>query len=145
MPILRLRWQGDPDNWAIGIYKASSGQYTETELPAAFGGAKGRWSRGHFRQLHPCGRGLGQLDAWELGSAGYRVMLVLQAWEFVPGTNFIDFMDRGVAEAAAVIAVLSRSYLSSRFGKWEWQTAILANPDDPAAKLITVRVEECPL
>ncbi|HEY1698921.1 MAG TPA: toll/interleukin-1 receptor domain-containing protein, partial [Trebonia sp.] len=81
--------------------------------------------------------------AWELESAGYRV--VLQAWDFVPGTNFIDFMDRGVAGAAAVIAVLSRSYLSSRFGKWEWQTAILANPDDPAAKLITVRVEECPL
>jgi WD40 repeat protein len=81
--------------------------------------------------------------AWELESAGYRV--VLQAWDFVPGTNFVDFMDRGVAGAAAVIAVLSRSYLSSRFGRWEWQTAILADPDDPEAKLITVRVEECPL
>jgi WD40 repeat protein len=81
--------------------------------------------------------------AWELESAGYRV--VLQAWDFVPGTNFVDFMDRGVAEAAAVIAVLSRSYLSSRFGRWEWQAAILADPDDPAAKLITVRVQECPL
>jgi hypothetical protein len=27
--------------------------------------------------------------AWELESAGYRV--VLQAWDFVPGTNFVDF------------------------------------------------------
>ena len=45
-PILRLRWQGDPDNWAIGIYKASTGQYTETELPAAFGGAEGTPEQG---------------------------------------------------------------------------------------------------
>ena len=41
MPILRLRWQGSRDEWAIGIYKASTGQYSETELPAAFGGATG--------------------------------------------------------------------------------------------------------
>ena len=40
-PILRLRWQDDPDNWAIGICKASTGQYSETELPAPFGGAEG--------------------------------------------------------------------------------------------------------
>jgi hypothetical protein len=36
-PILRLRYQGSADCWAIGIYLASSGQYTETELPACFG------------------------------------------------------------------------------------------------------------
>ena len=46
MPILRLRWQGDPDNWAIGIYKASTGQYSEAELPAAFGGAEGTPEQG---------------------------------------------------------------------------------------------------
>ena len=36
-PIPRLRYQGSADCWAIGIYLASSGQYTETELPACFG------------------------------------------------------------------------------------------------------------
>ena len=36
-PILRLRWQGSADEWAIGIYKASTGQYTESELPTSFG------------------------------------------------------------------------------------------------------------
>jgi hypothetical protein len=45
-PILRLRWQGDPDNWAIGICKASTGHYTESELPAAFGGAEGTPEQG---------------------------------------------------------------------------------------------------
>jgi len=45
-PILRLRWQGDPGNWATGIYKASTGQYTENELPAASGGAEGTPEQG---------------------------------------------------------------------------------------------------
>lgn len=35
-PILRLRYQGSADHRAIGIYLASSGQYTEAELPASF-------------------------------------------------------------------------------------------------------------
>ncbi len=36
-PILRLRYQGSADRWVIGIYMASTGQYTESELPASFG------------------------------------------------------------------------------------------------------------
>ena len=40
-PILRLRYQGSADRWAIGIYLASTGQYTESELPASFGPTTG--------------------------------------------------------------------------------------------------------
>ena len=36
-PILRLRYQGSADRWAIGIYLASSDRYTESELPSSFG------------------------------------------------------------------------------------------------------------
>jgi hypothetical protein len=36
-PILRLRYQGSADRWAIGIYLASSDRYTESELPTSFG------------------------------------------------------------------------------------------------------------
>jgi hypothetical protein len=36
-PILRLRYQGSADHWAIGIYLASSDRYTESELPTSFG------------------------------------------------------------------------------------------------------------
>ena len=64
--------------------------------------------------------------AWEFEAAGYRTML--QAWDFVPGTNFIDFMDRGVREAAFVIAVLSDRYLKSTYGRLEWQAALRADP-----------------
>ena len=36
-PILRLRYQGSADRWAIGIYLASDQRYTEAELPTSFG------------------------------------------------------------------------------------------------------------
>ncbi|MEV6482471.1 TIR domain-containing protein [Streptomyces sp. NPDC051576] len=81
--------------------------------------------------------------AWTLEEAGYRT--VLQAWDFVPGTNFVDFMDRGVSESAAVIAVLSRNYERSRFGRMEWQAALRADPDAPERRLLTVRVEDIPV
>jgi hypothetical protein len=45
-PILRLRYQGSADRWAIGIYLASSGQYTESELPASFGATTGTPEQG---------------------------------------------------------------------------------------------------
>ncbi|MEU8799718.1 TIR domain-containing protein [Spirillospora sp. NPDC048819] len=81
--------------------------------------------------------------AWQLEAAGHRTMM--QAWDFVPGTNFIDFMDRGLSEARAVVAVLSRNYLRSRYGRMEWMAALRADPDDPARKLVTVRIEDCPI
>jgi hypothetical protein len=36
-PILRLRYQGSADRWAIGIYLASSDRYSEAELPTSSG------------------------------------------------------------------------------------------------------------
>jgi hypothetical protein len=45
-PILRLRYQGSADRWAIGIYLASTGQYTESELPASFGPKTGTPEQG---------------------------------------------------------------------------------------------------
>ncbi len=45
-PILRLRYQGSADHWAIAIYKASTGQYTESELPGPFGPATGTPEQG---------------------------------------------------------------------------------------------------
>ncbi|WP_043638857.1 TIR domain-containing protein [Nonomuraea candida] len=81
--------------------------------------------------------------AWELEAAGYKTMI--QAWDFVPGTNFIDFMDRGVSQAQLVVAVLSRNYLGSRYGRMEWQAALRADPDNPSNKLVTIRLEDVPL
>jgi hypothetical protein len=40
-PILRLRYQGPADQWAIAIYRYSSESYTEAELPTSFGPRSG--------------------------------------------------------------------------------------------------------
>ncbi|WP_405177121.1 TIR domain-containing protein [Nocardia sp. NBC_01377] len=77
--------------------------------------------------------------AWQLETAGHRTLI--QAWDFVPGTNFIDFMDRGVRESAVVIAVLSDNYVGSRYGTMEWQAAFRTDP----GKLLPVRIAECTL
>ncbi|MGH3700876.1 MAG: TIR domain-containing protein [Pseudonocardiaceae bacterium] len=77
--------------------------------------------------------------AWQLEAAGHRTLL--QAWNFVPGVNFIDFMDRGVRDSALVVAVLSRNYLKSHYGRMEWQAALRTDH----TKLITIRIDDCPL
>ncbi|MGH3827362.1 MAG: TIR domain-containing protein, partial [Pseudonocardiaceae bacterium] len=77
--------------------------------------------------------------AWQLETAGYHTRV--QAWDFVPGGNFIDFMDRGVQDSAVVVALLSRNYSKSRYGRMEWQAALRTDP----AKLVTIRIEDCPL
>ena len=42
-----------------------------------------------------------QPEAGTLEAAGYRTML--QVWDFVAGTNFIELMDRGVTGSAVVL------------------------------------------
>lgn len=45
-PILRLRYQGSADRWAIAIYLASSDRYSESELPTSFGPKTGTPEQG---------------------------------------------------------------------------------------------------
>jgi WD40 repeat protein len=81
--------------------------------------------------------------AHELESAGYRVMI--QKWDFVPGTNFMELIDRGISGPTVVVCVLSQRYMDARFTKMEWQAAFRMNPQHPETKVITVRVAECRL
>jgi hypothetical protein len=60
--------------------------------------------------------------AWTLEAAGYST--VLQAWDFLPGSNFILEMQRAATEANRTIAVLSQKYLESTFTKPEWAAAL---------------------
>ena len=79
--------------------------------------------------------------AWQLEDGGFRVLL--QAWDFVPGSNWISTMHAGVQHAIQTIVVLSPAYLSSVFGAAEWQAAWKEDPDGCAKKLLPVRVAEC--
>lgn len=77
----------------------------------------------------------------ELERAGYRTMI--QSKDFVPGSDFIALIDRGLREAAAVIAVLTPAYLNSDYGRMEWQAALRSQSGYPGRRLIPVRVAQC--
>jgi polyhydroxyalkanoate synthesis regulator phasin len=79
--------------------------------------------------------------AWTLEEAGYSV--VIQAWDFRPGGNFVLDMQRAAAESQKTIAVLSESYLKSSYTQPEWAAAFADDPESLKRKLIPVRVKEC--
>ncbi|MCK9899575.1 TIR domain-containing protein, partial [Frankia sp. Cpl3] len=79
--------------------------------------------------------------AWQLEEAGHRVLF--QAWDFVAGSHWTSQMEEGIAGAGHTLAILSRSYLGSVYGRAEWQAAYHADPRGLRRKLIPVRVEDC--
>ncbi|WP_308222687.1 TIR domain-containing protein [Frankia sp. AgPm24] len=80
--------------------------------------------------------------SWQLEDADYRVLV--QAWDFVAGSNWQIRMQQGVQHARRTIAVLSHAYLTSIYGQAEWQAAQAADPHGFERKLVSVRVEDCP-
>ena len=81
--------------------------------------------------------------SWELEAAGFRVLV--DTWDFVPGSNWQATMQKGVTECERTIALVSPAYLHSVYGQLEWQVAHAADPRGEARKLIPIRVAECPL
>jgi tetratricopeptide (TPR) repeat protein len=80
--------------------------------------------------------------AWHLEESGdYSV--VIQAWDFGPGSNFVLEMDRAIQECERVLAVLSPDYLSSLFTKPEWAAYFAQDPTSEQRRIISVRVREC--
>ncbi|MFF4502671.1 toll/interleukin-1 receptor domain-containing protein [Streptomyces sp. NPDC001401] len=79
--------------------------------------------------------------AWELETAGFSVLL--QEWDFVPGSNWQLGMERGVSECERVVAVVSQTYLESVYGRLEWQTAQGTDPTGFARRLVPVRIAPC--
>jgi TIR domain len=79
--------------------------------------------------------------AWTLEESGHRVLV--QAWDFVPGANWVQRMQDGVIGAARTIAILSPDYLDSVYGGAEWQAAWAADPAGRDRSLLTVRVADC--
>jgi|GEM_PF-1868072 len=80
--------------------------------------------------------------AWQLEDAGYHVLV--QAWDFVPGSNFASEMQQGIEHARWMIALLSHAYLKSQYASREWQAAAMADPVEFPRKLIPIRIEDCP-
>lgn len=79
--------------------------------------------------------------AWTLEEAGYSV--IIQAWDFRPGGNFVLDMQRAAAETQKTIAVLSPTYLKSAYTQPEWAAAFVEDPTALNRKFIPVRVAVC--
>jgi tetratricopeptide (TPR) repeat protein len=77
--------------------------------------------------------------AWQLIQKGYEV--VIQAWDFRPGTNFVEQMNTALAESKVTIAVLSAAYLKSSYGQAEWTAAFL-HSHGAQPRLLCVRIED---
>ncbi len=79
-------------------------------------------------------QGWAEWVAWILEEEGYSV--VIQAWDFRGGDNFIRNMHQALENTDRTIAVLSSAYLESVFAGDEW-TAAFAR-----ASLLPVRIED---
>ena len=79
--------------------------------------------------------------AWQLEDAEYSV--VIQAWDFGAGSDFVAEMDKAAKQAARTIAVLSDHYLASEFCAAEWHATFADDPTGRLRKLIPVRVRAC--
>jgi len=64
---------------------------------------------------------------------------IIQAWDFTPGKNFINEMDKGLRNSKHLIAVWSDAYFKSAFCKAEW-TAAFVNYATNKRAIIPVRI-----
>ncbi|MGD1906769.1 MAG: toll/interleukin-1 receptor domain-containing protein [Leptolyngbyaceae cyanobacterium] len=79
--------------------------------------------------------------AWILEEQNYSV--VIQAWDFRPGGNFILDMQRATEESDRTIMVLSEAYLKASYTQPEWAAAFKQDPESTARKVIPIRVGDC--
>ena len=79
--------------------------------------------------------------AWELEANGYKV--IIQAWDFRPGRNFVLEMQKAAQECQRTIAVLSPDYLTSQFAQPEWAAAFAQDPNGEQGILVPIRIRRC--
>lgn len=79
--------------------------------------------------------------AYVLEEQGFSV--VIQAWDFRPGSNFVVEMQNAAESAIRTIMVLSPDYLQSQFAAPEWAAAFAKDPQGIERKLLPVVVRAC--
>lgn len=78
---------------------------------------------------------------WQLEEAGYTI--VMQAWHFTPGGNFVLDMHKALLETERTLLILSVNSLKSQFVKSEWSATLAKDPDGSLGLLRIVRVDAC--
>ena len=81
--------------------------------------------------------------AWQLTDAGYTV--VLDAWDWPVGGNFVLAMSDALARCDRVLALFSPAYFERpRYTTEEWTAALVHVPGTGQSRLVPVRVEDVP-
>src|SRR5436305_1286530 len=79
--------------------------------------------------------------AWQLDELGHTT--TLQAWDFVPGSNFVVEMQSAIARSSRTVAVLSPDYLERAFPEAEWAAAFAQDARGLGRRLLPIRVRPC--
>ncbi|QSQ25168.1 TIR domain-containing protein [Pyxidicoccus parkwayensis] len=79
--------------------------------------------------------------AWELEEAGFTV--VVQAWDFRPGSNFVLAMHQAAQQCRRTLLVLTDAFTRSDFASTEWAAGFATDPAGLQQKVVPVRVEPC--
>ncbi|MBX3667975.1 MAG: TIR domain-containing protein [Rhodocyclaceae bacterium] len=82
--------------------------------------------------------GWAQWIAWQVEEAGYSVLI--QAWDFLPGQDWVRNMDQALLKAPRLLAVQSPSWRASRHAQAEWREYYRIDPDSDRALILPVRV-----
>ena len=94
-----------------------------------------------FISYNSADRAWAEWIAWVLEEKGYNV--IIQAWDFRPGGNFVLDMQRAAEDSERTIMVLSEDYLKAKYTQPEWAAAFRNDPESRDRKLIPIRVAEC--
>jgi tetratricopeptide (TPR) repeat protein len=94
-----------------------------------------------FISYNKADRSWAEWIAWQLKEAGYEV--VIQAWDFRPGSNFVLEMDKAARGTERTIAVLSEDYMKAEYTHPEWAAAFAKDPQGDKRALVPVLVRKC--
>src|SRR5690348_3078710 len=94
-----------------------------------------------FISYNKADRAWAEWIAWQLEAEGYTT--VFQAWDFLPGSNFVLDMDNATKKASCTIAILSPDYFASSYTPSEWTSAFAHDPTGEQGKLLPIRVKAC--
>ena len=95
----------------------------------------------YFISYNQADRDWAEWIAWTLEEAGYSV--IIQAWDFRPGGNFVLDMHRAAQNTKTTLAVLSDHYLNAKYTQSEWAAAFSQDSQGHERTLIPIRASDC--
>lgn len=78
--------------------------------------------------------------AWHLEDAGF--LVVIQAWDFGPGSNFVAEMDSAARRAHRTVLIMTPAFFKSGFTAAEWAAAFARDPTGVGRRLVPIRMAD---